>query len=211
MEIWLIGNATFRLPVLPSTVGLNFESGNTTVNLEQIGEVSFIGFPKLISTTFSDILLPDQEYPFCQYNGFPKALEAFNMLKSMFESRDPIRFVITPVINTLATLESFKPKYKDGTTDIYVDLEIREYKIIQQKVLNTKVNQYSVGRYEEATRIADKPVPPSITCKTGDSALTISKCCFGNASQANNIAKANNLSNPNNIPTGISISLKVSR
>lgn len=208
MEIWITGSGgRFRFPILPPSFDITYNSGNDTVDLENIGEVSFIGFPKLITCSFSTFL-PSQEYPFVQYKGFPLATEAANIIESLKNDEKPIRFMITPHLNILATIESFKKSVRDGTGDIYVDIAIREYKVIEEKVVNTKVNQYSVGRYEEASRIADQPVPSSVSSKEGDSALTLSKQNFGNASQANNIAKSNNLDNPNNIPAGKDIKMR---
>ncbi len=207
MEIWIMGSNRLRFPILPSTFDITYNSNNSTVDLEQIGEVSFIGFPKLTTCSFSTIL-PDQDYPFCQYKGFPKASEAASIIENMQKDEKPIRLVITPHINILATIESFKKGQKDGTGDIYIDISIREYKIIAEKVLNTKVNQYSVGRYEEAERIADQEVPASTQAKEGDSSITVSKKNFGNSSQANNIATNNNLQNPNNISAGANLKLR---
>lgn len=207
MEIWLMGSNRLRLPILPSSFEVTYNSNNSTVDLEQIGEVSFKGFPKLTTCSFSTFL-PDQEYPFCQYKGFPKAAEAASIIENMQNEEKPIRLVITPQLNMLATIESFKKSMKDGTGDIYIDISIREYKIIAEKVINTQVNQYSVGRYEEAERIADQEIPASTQAKEGDSALTVSKKNFGNASQTDKIAKTNNLNNPNNIPAGKDLKLK---
>jgi len=131
MEFWIMqDNEKLQLPVPPSNYTIKRSLNNSTVNVEGIGEVSFIGKPKLANIPPIESFFPNQIYGFCQYSTFLTPKECTDMVEKWILSGKPIRYLVTGAINTECTIESFEYGEQDGTGDIYFKLELKEYKTI---------------------------------------------------------------------------------
>jgi len=131
MEFWLIqGTEKLQLPVPPPKYGIKRSQNNSTVIVEGIGEVSFIGKPKLAEIPTIESFFPKQAYSFCQYKTFPTPKECTGLIEKWITSGKPIRYLVTDAINTECTIESFEYGERDGTGDVYFSLTLKEYKAI---------------------------------------------------------------------------------
>ncbi|MBV7275452.1 hypothetical protein JMF89_05560 [Clostridiaceae bacterium UIB06] len=140
MEFWLIQDEkNFRFPVLPSEFNIPNEINVDTFNVENFGEISFIGKSKLSNISISSFF-PNEKYNFCQYSNFPKPYECVKLIKDWQQSGKPIRFIITEAdaiqgvrdVNMLCIIESFIYGEKYGDRDVYFTLELREYRIVEE-------------------------------------------------------------------------------
>ena len=131
MEFWLMqGSETLRLPVPPPNYSLRKSLNNSTVIVEGLGEVSFIGKPKLAEIPSLESFFPNRVYSFCQYKNFPEPKECTDLIIKWMASGQPIRYIVPGAINTECTIESFEFGVRDGTGDVYFSLTLKEYRTI---------------------------------------------------------------------------------
>lgn len=131
MEFWLRqGLETLRLPVPPPNYSIKKSLNNSTIIVEGLGEVSFIGKPKLAEIPTLESFFPKRVYSFCQYKNFPTPKECTDLIETWMASGKPIRYIVPGAINTECTIDSFEYGVRDGTGDVYFSLALKEYKAI---------------------------------------------------------------------------------
>lgn len=196
MEFWLIqDNEKLQLPVPPSDYQVDKGMNNTSLIVENIGEINFLGRPKLTPVTVSSFF-PAQNYSFCQYTGFPTPYECVALIEKWQTSGKPIRLIIAETkVNMLCSIEDFKYGEKDGTRDVYFTLDLKEYKILSTEITTTVQASNTI-------RPATKSTPTTYTVKAGDTLWSIAKTQYGDGSKYTQIAQNNNISNPSLIQVG---------
>jgi hypothetical protein len=111
MEFWLKNynnTETVQLPVPPSSFDITQGNLNTTVNIQDTGEINLIGKEKLATITLNSFF-PKEEYYFCQYSGFPPPYDCVSRIESWRKSGKPVRLIITSTdINISASIERFQ-------------------------------------------------------------------------------------------------------
>jgi hypothetical protein len=134
MEFWLIqGNDTLQLPVPPANYSIKKALNNSLLLVEGMGEISFIGKPKLSEIAPIESFFPNHPYSFCQYTTFPTPKECTDLIEKWIASGNPIRYLVTGTsINLQCSIESFEYGERDGTGDVYFTLILKEYKTIPQ-------------------------------------------------------------------------------
>lgn len=217
MEFWIMqGSEKLRLPIPPPNYKIKTANNNSSFLVENIGEVSFIGKPKLAEITPIASFFPNQVYSFCQYTGFPIPWDCVNLIEKWRLSGKPIRYIITDTfINILCSIESFEFGEEDGTGDISFTLELKEYKLIDAntRAVNTLSNGYQnttfLGADITATtrRTVDKVTPTTYMVKEGDTLYTIAKKVYGDGSKWSTIASNNVINDPNNLIVGTVLTL----
>lgn len=132
MEFWLIqGTEKLQLPVPPASYSIKKSLNNSTVVVEGLGEVNFIGKPKLAEIPSIESFFPAQVYSFCQYSSFPTPKECTDLIEKWMASGKPIRYLVTGTsINTECSIEDFEYGEQDGTGDVYFTLTLKEHKVI---------------------------------------------------------------------------------
>ena len=104
-----------RLPVTPSSFELSISTDNTTVNIQNIGEVNLIGKVGLANISIEGFF-PNSEYSFCTYTGFPLPMECVALIKKWQTSGRPIRLIITDTdINYAMAINTFSYGAEAGT------------------------------------------------------------------------------------------------
>jgi len=132
MEFWLSqGTDSLQLPVPPSNYTIKRALNNGTVVVEGLGEVSFIGKPKLAEIPPIESFFPAQQYSWCQYSPIQTSKQCTDLIEKWIANRKSIRYLITDTsINIECTIESFEYGERDGTGDVYFSLSLKEYKTI---------------------------------------------------------------------------------
>lgn len=145
MEFWLKvertdGNALnenqiFQLPVNPNGFEIQVGASNTTFEVEDIGEVNFIGKKKLQSLTISSFF-PAQDYSFLVCERREDPYDYVWVIENWMHWQSPVRLIITNTpINKLFSIENFTYKENAMSRDIEFTLELKEYKKLEAVTL----------------------------------------------------------------------------
>ncbi len=199
MEIWLQKDKVkFQLPVLPPEYAVSEESRNTVVNVLQIGDITLKGKSGLRELPLSSFF-PAQDYNFSNNSDRKEPLAYVELLREWKNADDPIRVIITGMLNMECTIESFVWGERDATGDIYYDLLLKEYK----RPKTVAVNKDSTAK-SSSRSVKPASSNKSYTVKKGDCLWKIAKQMYGNGAQYNKIYEANKdkIKNPNLIYAG---------
>ena len=215
-----------QLPVNPEDITISGSSSNDTTDTVGQGEISNIGFPGLKELTISSFFPK-------RYNGelyintggqFEEPEFYIKFFEDIKKDRKPFRLIITDLnINMLVSIESFSNTYAYGTDDVDYELELKEYKEHNIRILKATstgfVNVDSVQKVSSVTptntnsnRSVEKPTPKTYTVVSGDNLWTIAQRLLGDGSRWNEIYSYNNNrsiigGNPNLIRPGQVLSI----
>ena len=215
-----------QLPVNPEDITISGSSSNDTTDTVGQGEISNIGFPGLKELTISSFFPK-------RYNGelyintggqFEEPEFYIKFFEDIKKDRKPFRLIITDLnINMLVSIESFSNTYAYGTDDVDYELELKEYKEHNIRILKATstgfVNVDSVQKVSSVTptntnsnRSVEKSIPKTYTVVSGDNLWTIAQRLLGDGSRWNEIYSYNNNrsiigGNPNLIRPGQVLSI----
>ena len=191
-----------RLPVIPSSFEVNIPHQNTTVNINEIGEINLIGKTGLMNMTIESFF-PNQKYNFCLYKDFNKPYEYIKQLLKWKDSGKPIRVIVTGTpINYAMAIESIVYSEIDATGDVYFTLELKEYKFISTSTVKTTITKNGTTLTTPTTTREVKSPPTSYVVKQGDTLWLIAKKMTGEGSNYKTIAQKNNITNPDKLHIG---------
>lgn len=132
-----------------------------------------------------------------------------NRIEKWRNSGEPIRVIITSVLNMECTIESFSYGEQDATRDIYYTLHLKEYKKpkatpVKKKEPSTSTDNPPVTTSNRTTQPENTNSGKTYTVKSGDCLWKIAKQFYGNGAQYNKIFEANKdkISDPNLIYAG---------
>ena len=201
MEFWLQkeNDSKFILPVKPSDFTVSVASKNTVVNVIQIGDITLLGKTGLREISLSSFF-PEKFYNFSNNSGKMEPLVYVEKIEAWRLSGEPIRVIITDVLNMECSIESFSWGEQDATGDIYYTLALKEYK--KPKIKNTKDSTEKTST--RTTKEAESNSGKTYTVKSGDSLWKIAKQVYGDGSKYSKIYEANKdkLKDPNKIYVG---------
>ena len=122
-------NQRFVLPVTPSKFTVSTDQDNHVVNILDFGENLIAGNTKIKRLKFSGFFPATfHEYSFV-VGDIKDAAECVDLITKWKESNALIRVIITDSpVNLLMMIMSFDFKERDGTRDIYFDLEFAEHR-----------------------------------------------------------------------------------
>lgn len=215
-----------QLPVNPEDITISGSSSNDTTDTVGQGEISNIGFPGLKELTISSFFPK-------RYNGelyintggqFEEPDFYIKFFEDIKKDRKPFRLIITDLnINMLVSIESFSNTYAYGTDDVDYELELKEYKEHNIRILKATstgfVNVDSVQKVSSVTptntnsnRSVEKSTPKTYTVVSGDNLWTIAQRLLGDGSRWSEIYSYNNNKsiiggNPNLIRPGQVLSI----
>lgn len=191
-----------RLPVIPSYFEVTIPHQNTTVNINELGEINLIGKTGLVSMTIESFF-PNQQYSFCLYKDFQKPYEYIKQLLKWKDSGKPIRVIVTGTpINYAMAIESLIYSEVDGTGDVYFTLEVKEYKFIKTPSSNTLTTKNRTQLTTPTTQREIKSLATHYIVQKGDTLWLIAKKVTGEGSNYKAIAQKNNITNPDKIYVG---------
>ena len=215
-----------QLPVNPEDITISGSSSNDTTDTVGQGEISNIGFPGLKELTISSFF--PKRYNGELYINTGGQFEGPEFYIKFFEDikkdRKPFRLIITDLnINMLVSIESFSNTYAYATDDVDYELELKEYKEHNIRILKATstgfVNVDSVQKVSSVTptntnsnRSVEKSTPKTYTVVSGDNLWTIAQRLLGDGSRWREIYSYNNNKsiiggNPNLIRPGQVLSI----
>ena len=129
MEFWLQkdNEGKLQLPVKPSDYTISVNSKNTVVNVVKLGDINLKGKTGLREISLSSFF-PAKEYNFSNNSELKPPIECIELIESWRNADEPIRVIITGVLNMECTIESFSYGEKDATRDMYYTISLKEYK-----------------------------------------------------------------------------------
>lgn len=188
MEFWLSwqnNKERLRLPILPPSFQVEVDNLNTTININELGNIKLIGKSGLKKIAIESFF-PAQEYHFCEYMGFPLPYSCLGMIEGWRKSGKPIRLIVTDTpINLAMAIENFVYGEHDGSGDVYYTLELEEYVFTEVKQ-DSKSHGYTVNNIRPA-----KEMPKTYVPKPNDTPVTIAKKTTGNSVNAKKIIERN--------------------
>ncbi|MDP4146519.1 MAG: LysM peptidoglycan-binding domain-containing protein [Bacillota bacterium] len=202
MEFWFIKDKEkLQLPVPPPEFKIQNGNLNSSITVEQLGEISFIGKSKLSTISLSSIF-PAHAYYFCQYKNIKAPYDCVKLIEKWRLSGNPIRLLITETpINMTVSIEDFEYGEVDGTGDVSFSINLKEYRVV---TLQSKTINIASGNSTQKTINArpTKNTPKTYIVKNGDTLWDIAKRITGDGSDYKIIAIKNNIKNPNVIYVG---------
>lgn len=199
-----------QLPVNPEDITISGSSNNDTTDTVGQGEISNIGFPGLKELTISSFF--PKRYNGELYINTGGQFEGPEFYIKFFEDikkdRKPFRLIITDLnINMLVSIESFSNTYQYGTDDVDYELELKEYKEHNIRILKATSTGFvsadsTTQKVSSATptntnsnRAVEKSIPKTYTVVSGDNLWTIAQRLLGDGSRWNEIYTYNNNKN----------------
>lgn len=207
MEFWLkkSDKNKFQFPVNPSEFTVTVSSNNTVVNVVNIGDINLIGNTGLREISLSSFF-PAKNYNFSNNADRKKPLSYVKLIEKWRTSGEPIRIIITGVLNMQCTIESFSYSEQDATGDIYFTISLKEYK---KAKIKAKKKAKAVATSQSSTRTVKTPKTKSgttYTVKAGDCLSKIARQFYGDGGYSSYMkifnANTDKLKNPDNIRTG---------
>lgn len=121
---------TLKLPVNPSSWADEQSHNNPRFETFAMGEIKANGKRRLREMKLSSFF-PLRYQSFCTYKDFPSPYECKALIEKWKDENKPIRLLITETdVNHAYTIDSFVCGERDGTGDIYYDLELSEYRFL---------------------------------------------------------------------------------
>lgn len=206
MEFWLQKDhdTKLQLPVKPSDYRVTVAHNNTVVNVIQLGDINLIGKTGLREISLSSFF-PAKAYNFSNNSARKEPLTYVNKIEEWRNSGEPIRVIITGVLNMECTIESFSYGEQDATRDIYYTISLKEYKKPQTKNATSSSTVSSTDTSStRTTKAADSNSGKTYTVRSGDCLWKIAKQLYGNGAEYTKIYNANKdkIKNPSLIYAG---------
>ncbi|MDO5096498.1 MAG: hypothetical protein Q4D65_08045 [Peptostreptococcaceae bacterium] len=125
---------TLKLPVNPQSFSDEQSHNNPRFQTYALGEIKANGKRNLREIVIESFF-PKRYQSFCTYKEFPSPYECKAIIEKWKESGKPIRLLITETnINFAYTIDKFICLEKDGTGDLYFQLELSEYRFLNVPV-----------------------------------------------------------------------------
>lgn len=197
-EIWI---DNFRLPVIPKEINPYEENEVSSVTIDGFGEISKTTNLKVrtfeLSSFFYDQTKGKQPYA-KEYTISVNSFEDINkFFHSIQRNNKVVPFKIFGLdIDTRVQIVKYTWGTRDGSSDIYYDLSLIEYK--EASVENT--NEIKEKRTNETPSNTSKS--DTYIVKKGDTLYNIAKKVYGDGNKYLELADKNGISNPNFILDG---------
>jgi len=199
-ELWL--------PVSPSEVTIKAGKGLETVNLLKSGEYAYGIGATLKEISFSSFFPKHYDSTYCNYVDIPEPETAVRLIEIWTENNDPIRLIITKLVNDIFLITEFEYKIVGGTSgDIEYTLSFKRYKEISVKEIK---KTSTTNTNATTTRTTKRETPKSYTVKAGDTLSKIALTVYGDSSKWEVIYEANKKiigSDPNKLKVGTVLKL----
>ena len=215
------------LPVPPAKLSVKIKNKNKTVNLINEGEINIIKTPGLTEISF-DVLLPNQAYPFANYDSslsaslvsailgkgfsFQKADHFLDTFEQAKAGNTPLRLIISRMrtdfrmlfdTNMLVTIEEYETResHEDGF-DVVVPLRLKQYRPYATKEceVTKDENGKETLRVKETRPAYDKTVPAVYRIRNEQSVCEAVRAAAGGRLNWRSVMGQSGIGNPLGYP-----------
>lgn len=124
------GSESVDFPVSPPNFEVTNPYNNTSVNINNLGDINMLGKRGLSALKFSSFF-PNQQYTFVQTLSLASPYDYVSQIKKMAESGSPCTISISGTdVSLPVSIDEFTYKEQDGTGDVYFTLSLREYRYV---------------------------------------------------------------------------------
>lgn len=186
------------MPVTPPDFTVAEGRSVETLDMTDTGQVNLPGLRQLFNERM-EFLLPssDRNYTTGGWTGEPYAV--VDRLVEWSNSGDVLRFIVTDTpVNLPVLLSPVEHGQRDGTGDVYVTLELRQYRELAEE--STEVNPDTGNKGRAPAQ--EKKEESSYTVAKGDTLWGICRRTYGDGALAWKLAEANGIKNANLIYPG---------
>ena len=205
-QIWLTFNGEtekFWFPVLPETLSINNGSGNKSVNIQGLGEVTIKQDPKAVVISWNSFF-PSKRFSGVEYEPLPVPSEAAEKIIKWKNSEIPVHLIITGTkFSIFCTVENFSVSEQGGDVGtVYYSITLKEYKEVHAR--QVKIRDETAVVDNSPARTDNRAPERTHTVVRGDCLWNIAKKHLGNASRWPEIFDLNRdqIKNPNLIYPG---------
>ena len=130
-EIWFkTKDKAIRLPVIPSEFERVIDAGYDTNAIIGLGDVAVLTSNGLAQLSLSSFF-PNNEYSFNEYSNVPKPYDLVKYFKEWKNKGTVVRVILTGTdINQEMYITNFSYGERDGTGDVYYNMDLLEYRPI---------------------------------------------------------------------------------
>ena len=197
-EIWFkTKDKAIRLPVIPSEFERVIEAGYDTNAIIGLGDVAVLTSNGLAQLSLSSFF-PNKEYSFNEYSNVPKPYDMVRYFKEWKNKGTVVRVIFTGTdINQEMYITNFAYGEKDGTGDVYYNMDLLEYRpiIVPTITENNSNNTQNTNRPTDTNNNSNKNntnnTQKTHKVKKGDCLWDIAQKYYGKGSLYPKIKEAN--------------------
>ena len=197
-EIWFkTKDKAIRLPVIPSEFERVIEAGYDTNAIIGLGDVAVLTSNGLAQLSLSSFF-PNNEYSFNEYSNVPKPYDMVRYFKEWKNKGTVVRVILTGTdINQEMYITNFAYGEKDGTGDVYYNMDLLEYRpiIVPTITENNSNNTQNTNRPTDTNNNSNKNntnnTQKTHKVKKGDCLWDIAQKYYGKGSLYPKIKEAN--------------------
>lgn len=187
---WDDDEESIQLPINPQSFSVEGAQNNTSVIVQNLGEINLKGKRNLYGLSFESFF-PAQQYDFCKCN-CKEPFYYISQLKVLLENNTTIHLVITDTdVNMQCTIESFSYGQAERNGDVNYSLSLKEYRefkntdVSANKTTNTTVKKAATKRTSKTVK------SQSYKWKKGDTWHKVAKKKTGTSANYKAIRKQN--------------------
>ena len=158
-EIWFkTKDKAIRLPVIPSEFERVIDAGYDTNAIIGLGDVAVLTSNGLAQLSLSSFF-PNKEYSFNEYSNVPKPYDMVRYFKEWKNKGTVVRVIFTGTdINQEMYITNFAYGEKDGTGDVYYNMDLLEYRpiIVPTITENNSNNTQNTNRPTDTNNNSNK-------------------------------------------------------
>ena len=198
-EIWFkTKDKAIRLPVIPSEFERVIDAGYDTNAIIGLGDVAVLTSNGLAQLSLSSFF-PNKEYSFNEYSNVPKPYDMVRYFKEWKNKGTVVRVIFTGTdINQEMYITNFSYGERDGTGDVYYNMDLLEYRpiIVPTITENNSNNTQNTNRPTDTNNNNSNKNNTNNTQKThkvkkGDCLWDIAQKYYGKGSLYPKIKEAN--------------------
>ena len=184
-EIWFkTKDKAIRLPVIDA----NYD----TERVMKLGDIAIFNGNGLAQLSFSSFF-PNHEYSFNAYSDIPKPYDLAHIFKEWKNKGTVVRVILTGTdINQEMYITNYSYGEKDGTGDVYYNMDLIEYRPITIPVFSNVINTENSSRPPETNdKNSSSNQQKTHKVKKGDCLWDIAQKYYGKGSLYPKIKEAN--------------------
>lgn len=185
------------LPVTPSAYPMEAGRAVETLDMAETGQISLPGLKSLFDQPVEGFF-PARDYPFLAPGAVADPWYYVGLLTQWSADAQVCRYIVSGTdINAPVLLGPLSYGEQDGSGDVYYTLPLKEYRYLEEVVVEETGNSSRPVEAASEPETADR-----YTVVKGDSLWAICKRTYGDGSLAYKLATANGVKNPNLIYPG---------